>query len=329
MSRRIDGSRSSLLVVAFAFALTSPAKAGDGLCATMLPGMATKGALYAAKSDCPDASCVQPVTTSPDGYARLGGSLLFQGSPLEANARYNFLFRTIDTPVSNSVVVVQMKLIAANGPREDKHGVADVVLMRGRTDFACRSEFASPYPTTADAVARRVTFTSYDHYHRSVGHYFDDDENFLDERFHIGYSADSAKTCSSRTTVWTNSWGRRELFLLNDRAHFQPSLLALARKVGRGLISSALAADGTPPVDQETKELPKFSQFIVRMASYQKKPGDSGCFSFPVDTHTDGQAPDALKEIDLGLRDLEELQLPIHDADRYRPTIWKISVATP
>ena len=77
--------------------------------------------------------------------------------------------------------------------------------------------------------------------------------------------------------------------------------------------------------DAETAQMPELSQVKVHMTSYTKQPNSSGCYSFPV------QTAGAVKEVDVVLRDLDELQLgdysAYHSTGKYTPNIWKIQVA--
>jgi hypothetical protein len=296
----------------------SPAIARD-LCPAMIGKMPTSGALYAAKSGCPDSSCLDSVTVGLDGYAHLSRGVL-DSRNLEQNVDYNFFYRATQTLISRSVVAVQLKLLPAE-PRtqSERKQISGVTLTRDEIRFACTH--ANPYPASEAFEPWVATYKRYDRYHRAPGEAFNDDVKFLDDEYHIGYQANSKLTCASGGVKWTKVWGRRELFLLNDRGNFSTNVVSY---YGRGLISNAYAGH-----DPETEQLPSFSQIRVHMTSYSKTPGEAGCFSFPIKTSsvTDGLKVKSVKEIDLVLRDIEELQLSVHDSDRYTPEIWKIPVS--
>jgi hypothetical protein len=322
---------SRVALLAPSLVLSYPCLAvAESLCETMLPAITAPG-LYAARSDCNNPSCLQKVITLPSGESYLS-TLSYTGqSPLTKPYDYAFLFKTSQSKVSNSIVVVQQKLVSANfyGDGHRKR-IASVVLSRDRTDFACYPNQASSYPVSTDpsglVPVRQVAFENFDYYHR-YGQAFNDDAKLLVREFHIKYQNDPAQACSWRHGVWTNDSARRPLFLLNDRANFPSSFLGelygrLLQPAVAGAIGSAFGAESS-----DTADLHRFVQFKVHMTNYRKAPGESGCFSFLVSTHTGGRPQQQLplKEVDIALRDLEELQTT-SVPQRYEPQIWQFQI---
>jgi hypothetical protein len=283
--------------------------AAKDLCPAMSGQMQNLDSLYAAKSDCPDSTCLDALVPGVDGtyYLSHGPG---DWRKLEKKATYNFFYRTKQTPVSNSVVTVQTKFFPSD-PRtpEERKRISDVSLSRDQIKFACN-------PSANVSVKKVVSFDHYDGYHRAPGAPFSDDYKFLDEEYHVRYQPDYKRTCASKGVTWTKNWGRRQFFLLNARKDFQTNVLSVA---ARAVFTPAYADD------VETGQMPDLSQIRVHMTSYTKEPGSSGCYSFPVQTFG------AVKEVDVVLRDLDELQLSdysaYHTSGKYTPDVWRMNVS--
>lgn len=306
------GRQRSLLAQISLLTAIGSAAAKD-LCPTMIGQMQSLDTLYAAKSDCPDLGCLDRLVPGLDGTYYLSHGPT-DWRKLDKRAAYSFFYRTAQTPVSNSVVAVQMKFLPSEPrTREEKKQISDVSLTRDQINrdqinFACN-------PLAGTAVRKVVSFDHYDSYHRAPGAPFTNDYKFIDEEYHVNYQPNYKRSCSSKGTTWTKNWGRRQFFLLNRRRDFQTNPLSV---VGRAIFPPAYA-------DPESDQLPDLSQITVHMTSYTKEPGSSGCFSFPV------QTGGSVKEVDVVLRDLDELQLKDYSAyskfDRYTPQIWRIQIS--
>lgn len=252
-----------------------------------------EGRLFVAtQRNCSSPSCLQAVSAD-NGVLRRGQI-------------YQFFASTKQSSVQNSVVGIQVEGIA-----ERATGPTKVGLSREHLAFACKgvwpwrtvgSEEEYPAP---DEPADEVSYSNFDYYHRRTPQGTTPEFRRMRDRFHVRYQ-------NGRECVRSDDNNRRYLLLFRERESFtKDPVTAFANQLNIPGFSdnAAQAAPGT---------IQPAARFNVRLVTYRKQGGTSGCFAFPVNTH-------GLREVHITLRDLEELQSASRD-ERYYPESWNFVV---
>lgn len=231
--------------------------------------------------------------------------IYFPGATIPSGTTQRLLFKTAPSPVQNSLVVVQLKYVAFS-PRATPSAVR---LVRQPLDFARYFKYFfsfSPYREMHDGIekampadlddvehAATVSYTGYDDYHRYKT--APDAESRILKAFHVNYF-------NGARCVRTFDDLRRPQFLFEDREN-----AGWRRSVAATLIPDL--------IDQAAaSEVLQYQRLEVILSNYQKQPGTSGCFSFPV------QGIGA--SVTVSISDLEENAR----ANRLDPTTWIIGV---
>jgi hypothetical protein len=156
-------------------------RAHAGVCTILLSGK-SPGELYVAPPNCDTPDCVQQVVLLDRNS---GTSQL----PLSANQTYQFLYKTTDTTVVNSLVAVQIKHLGTDQFINENKTPVRVILRREGTPFACNGK-TGPFGSADDITGvESVEYERYDRFHRWRGFYASKDA-YLHEKFHIYYHRD-------------------------------------------------------------------------------------------------------------------------------------------
>ncbi len=261
---------------------------------------------------------------------------------LREGREYQFLYKTRETGVTNSVVVVQQARITTQ-PSPDR---VEVVLSRDQTNFACAAAQKKSYPNDeAEAKSNHVPLETYDSFHRE-GPPPGSPPTVLQTKFHIHYDNNLIK-CDKNGNggVYSDAPDRSPLFLLYNRADVGPRegaknlLVTIARAAGsavkfalRPVVIPAQAAinaitPNVPTLQADDSKPANVVQYKVYMANYEKTSGEAGCFSFRISTapYAYRNTKYAVNEVDVTLRDLEELMLKT-EADRSTAYTWRFVV---
>jgi hypothetical protein len=208
---------------------------------------------------------------------------------------YTFLYKTPQSGIQNSLVVIQLKGIAS---RPVPKPVA-VHLTRQQLSFACFSSHGATFPNDAfPGAADRdaVDYDKYDQFHRYGFAPKEDRKIFL--KFHTNYS-NGSECVSTLEAV------RRAQFLFADRTNVASLWVALWTQYGLGT-PEAVAAD-----------INQYDDLRVVLANYKKQPQTSGCVSFV--GQSDGTA------LEIALSDLEEKVRTPNLLEKFTPKIWVIN----
>jgi hypothetical protein len=265
------------------------------------------GSLYESEPSCHSSfsDCVKIVTPNADFTTGLADVSL---SP---NKVYNFYYRTEGTPVTKSLVAVQVKYLEAT-PRARTLNPVGVSLERDATPFACdktlRKDLPYRYGKYVDnQLVDTVDYDEYDQYHR-WGRFSGDVDAELHENFHIRYN--NGDRC-----VRSDEGHRAQLFLMHGRntlpSRWEEAIYrAGLSKVAENLkIPSAYAQYAKTPSERKALkqrvDIVPFSQLKVLLTNYQKKELTSGCFGFSVATNMTDRTKQP-SELDVSFSDLEE-----------------------
>jgi hypothetical protein len=265
-----------LLATGFSEAIAQP----ENYCANYATQMAPNN-LYVVMA-CPNkpgAQCLVPVLSD---------------TQIQRGVSYQFLYKTPQTDVQNSLVVIQLKGIAA---RPVPTPVA-VKLTRQQLSFACYTKHwtysndSFPAPGDNDTVAYNI----YDRFHRYG--YAPLSERRVLLKFHTNYF-NGSECVSTLEAV------RRAQFLFADRPGVATFWVALSTQVGLRA-PEAVAA-----------EINQYDHLGVVIANYRKQPQASGCISFL------GRSDSTALEINLS--DLEEKAHTVNFVDIFKPKVWIIN----
>lgn len=192
---------------------------------------------------------------------------------LKRGQSYRYYFRTAQTQVQNSLVVIQAKHSGvaarpAQTPRELR-------LARDAIPFACRGFAvdgldAAPrtYSGQDDETPESGLRVDYDKYDSQMRYGPDgSDVGKVVRNFHVSYSPDGRLL----SCVSSLDSDHRPHFLFQDRGNVPDGRLA-ARL---GLVTTAVAAPADPSFQ-------KFEQFRLVLTGYSKKPQEAACLSFVV-----------------------------------------------
>jgi hypothetical protein len=269
---------AALILAGISVAVAQP----DNSCTTY-NGQMSGSALYVLMA-CPDnakAQCAAPVNA---------------GTIIQKGVNYRFLYKTRATEIQNSLVVVQLKAMAAQPVPEP----VAIKLTRQQLNFACytKDNKQDPIPADADDVtaAPDVGYSIYDRFHRYG--YAPRKELRVLLSFHTSYFNGSA-------CVSTLEKVRRAQFLFADRSNVAGITVGLLTRFG---IDTPVAV---------AAEINHYDHLQVVLANYKKQPQASGCISFL------GRSDGPSLEIDVS--DLEEKAHASNDFDRFHPEVFTIN----
>ena len=283
--------RRRLVAIAVAgfHALAAPAWAVPDACTRFMPIM-ENGRLYAVPAGCKARSCLQELDRT-------------ESSVLDENTDYTFMYKTFQTPIRNSVVVVQVKTFLGAGA-EPNDKISDVELSRDEVEFGCRGFFGRNVRIDSIPSATRpfdppptVTYRSYDDYHRR-GVARGEDGSFIQDRYHVRYY-------NGQRCIDTRSARNRVQFLLSDRGNYPR---------GPGKLVDRFGGVGTAVAEED--QLYALKSIQVRMTNYSKSSQAPGCFSFPIHLEQ--------SDVSIGLADLEDKSTLERSVDRARIDEWRI-----
>lgn len=160
----------------------SRANAGD--CTTLLSGK-TPGELYVAPlapNKCNSPDCVQQVILAD----KIAGTSQIT---LAANQTYQFLYKTTDTSVVNSLVAVQIKHLGTDQFINENKNPVRVILRREETPFGCNNKTQAFGSADDINGVESVEYDRYDQFHRWRSFYVSKDA-YLHENCHIYYHRD-------------------------------------------------------------------------------------------------------------------------------------------
>ena len=256
----------------------------DSYCATY-EGQMAPDTLYLATA-CPgntNARCLVPVVPS---------------TTIRKAVTYRFLYKTPRTSIQNSLIVIQLKGVAAQAVPAP----VSVKLTRQQLSFACHTKswtyVQGPIPDDVDNVsaAPDVAYDVYDQFHRYG--FAPRKELKVLLKFHTSYFNGSA-------CVSTLEKVRRAQFLFTDRANVADILVSLWTRFGFGT-PTAVAA-----------EINRYDHLQVVLANYKKQPQASGCVSFVAQSNG--------PSLEINLSDLEEKAQTANNQERFTPKLWIVN----
>jgi hypothetical protein len=260
--------RHVIVALATGALISSPAAAQPDYCGMYASSM-SPGELYQVK--CPTPNTCQTHLVGQSNF------------PVQRGSNDRFLYKTAETPVQNSLVIIQFQYVGT----EPHKSASAVSLARQRVDFAC---FRGGHAAVRDAVpvdpddvghAPSVTYGSYDKFHRTGGADSWGDRQTL-ESFHVHYFNGNA-------CVRTTDDGRRQQFLFERREEQEGYFSTLVARLNIPQFSTPAVAG---------PEVLKYEKLHVLLGNYKKKPLTSGCVSFSV--------PAQGSALDIVLSDIED-----------------------
>jgi hypothetical protein len=267
-------------IFGFSGAIAQP----DSYCSSYASQMAPD-TLYIAKA-CPDDAetrCLVPVPSS---------------GPIQEGILYHFLYMTPRTDIQNSLIVIQVKGIAA----QPVPSPASVRLTRHQFSFACRSK-ANIFPRSSfrdevnnDPATQNIAYDSYDRFNRYG--YAPQPARGILVKFHTNYF-NGSECVSTLETV------RRAQFLFTDRDKVPGLWVALATELH---LQAPVAV---------AEDINRYDHLHVIVTNYKKQPQASGCVSFVARSHG--------PSLEIDLSDLEEKARELDPIAKFTPRVWVLN----